>query len=363
MVLRGAKHLILLSRSGPSTELARTFVQELREQGAHIETPICDISQTTPLLRVISELSLRMPPIKGCIQSSMVLKDSIFEQMSHDNWVKALQPKLNGSANLHYALPKGMDFFIMLSSIAGAIGSTTQANYASGCAYQDALAHHRVGLGEKATTLNLGMMTDDGVLTENTKMMNIMKSTGYLLGIGQKELYALLEHYCDPSMMISTPLTTQVVIGFDVPASLEAKGIHLPTFMRRPLFSSLYNVGTVPVEKNTSTEGSEVSIANHLAAANTLDEAADIICNALKAKLSNALAIPLENLDSGKTLYMYGVDSLVAVELRNWISQTVDADVAIFEILGNTNFEDIAILVARNSRVVQSILGHKSSSE
>ena len=136
--------------------------------------------------------------------------------MSYENWTRAIEPKVQGSYNLYALLLKGMDFFIMLSSIAGAIGSTTQANYAAGCSYQDALAHHRTGTGQKTTTLNLGIMLDDGVLTENAKIRNILISTGYLMGTTQREFYAILEHHCDPSAGVSGPLKTQVVIGVDV---------------------------------------------------------------------------------------------------------------------------------------------------
>jgi len=80
-----------------------------------------------------------------------------------------------------------MDFFIMLSSIAGAIGSTTQANYAAGCSYQDALVHHRIGLGEKATTFNLGVMLDDGVLSKSISFLNLPFLTPPILEVGQAE--------------------------------------------------------------------------------------------------------------------------------------------------------------------------------
>lgn len=180
MIRRGAKNLILLSRFGPRNEAARSFLHAVRGEGVHVEAPACDISSLDLVRSVLAELAQKMPPVKGCIQSSMLLKvsrylrfwtvladdsqDSIFDQMPYQSWTEAIKPKVQGSYNLHALLPKGMDFFIMLSSIAGAIGSTTQANYAAGCSFQDALAHHRTGTGEKATTLNLGVMLDDGVL-------------------------------------------------------------------------------------------------------------------------------------------------------------------------------------------------------
>jgi hypothetical protein len=56
-------------------------------------------------------------------------------------------------------------------------------------------------------------------------------------------------------------------------------------------------------------------------------------------------------------MHAYGVDSLVAVELRNWFSQAVDADVPIFEILGDTSFTELGAMVAAKSRVVKGVLG------
>lgn len=234
MVQRGAKHFVLLSRFGPKNDAARDFLQSLIEQDIQVEAPACDISDLKALRATLAGLAEHMPKVKGCIQSSMLLRDAIFQQMTYDQWTQATEPKVKGTQNLHVLLPRGMDFFIMFSSIAGLIGSTTQAKYSAGCCYQDALAHHRIGIGEKATTLNLGLMVDDGVLTENSKMMTILQSTGYLLGITQSELFGLLEHYCNPKLPLSTPLRTQVSIGVDYPASLKSKNVHPPTFMRRP---------------------------------------------------------------------------------------------------------------------------------
>ena len=46
----------------------------------------------------------------------------------------------------------------------------------------------------------------------------------------------------------------------------------------------------------------------------------------------------------------YGVDSLVAVELRNWFAREVSAEVAIFEILGEPSISSLAVAVARRSQ-------------
>jgi hypothetical protein len=76
MVDRSAKNLILLSRSGPRNDTARTFVDELIGRGVRVMAPPCDITDIATVQRVFAELS-DMPPIKGCIQGSMVRRVSV----------------------------------------------------------------------------------------------------------------------------------------------------------------------------------------------------------------------------------------------------------------------------------------------
>lgn len=73
LVSRGARHLILLSRSGPRTPEARELLIELAEKRVIVEAPACDVTDSGRLRSVLAICSERMPPIKGCIQSSMVM--------------------------------------------------------------------------------------------------------------------------------------------------------------------------------------------------------------------------------------------------------------------------------------------------
>lgn len=80
--------------------------------------------------------------------------------MSLDAFNVAIKPKVHGSWNLHNLLPQNLDFFIPLSSLSGACGFGSQANYDSGNTYQDALTRYRVIKGEKAVSLDLGVILD-----------------------------------------------------------------------------------------------------------------------------------------------------------------------------------------------------------
>lgn len=80
---RGAKHLILLSRSGPCTTAAQELITELNGEGVNVEAPVCDIADEVALGSVLDECTRRMPPIRGCIQGAMVMKVSVYTFSMH----------------------------------------------------------------------------------------------------------------------------------------------------------------------------------------------------------------------------------------------------------------------------------------
>lgn len=80
---RGAKHLILLSRSGAASDDAKKLVEELTTRGVNVATPKCDISKKEVVQQVIAECARTMPPVKGAIQGTMVLAVSIPLYIQH----------------------------------------------------------------------------------------------------------------------------------------------------------------------------------------------------------------------------------------------------------------------------------------
>jgi NAD(P)-dependent dehydrogenase (short-subunit alcohol dehydrogenase family) len=77
MATKGAKHLIVLSRSGATSQAAAKVVDELTKQGITVAAPQCDVSSATSLSEVLDEYAKTMPPVRGCINAAMVLNVSI----------------------------------------------------------------------------------------------------------------------------------------------------------------------------------------------------------------------------------------------------------------------------------------------
>lgn len=268
--------------------------------------------------------------------------------MSYDDFVSSTKPKVAGSWNLHKLLPKGMDFFILLSSICGIFGATAQVNYATGNTYKDAIAHYRVSHGEKAISIDLGMMTAEGVLAENKGLLDLLKRAGYFMEIHQAELFALLDYYCNPALEIQTQMRCQAVVGIETPAVLRSLGVDEPSWMGRPLFRHFHQM-TNKIEASLESSAATPDYRSLLQNAVSTTEAAIVVSQGLALKTAKILAIPIEDIDVHRPLHAHGVDSLVAVEIRSWLLKEMDADVAIFEILGNASISDASVTILKKS--------------
>ncbi|KAI1467710.1 KR domain-containing protein [Daldinia caldariorum] len=352
---KGAKNLLLLSRSGikKTDTHATSIVGKLRQLGAAIECPECDISDTTSLHSVLQRYKNAMPPIAGCVQSTMVLRDGLFKNMSYEDWIASTNPKTRGSWNLHTLLPKGLDFFILLSSISGFIGSAGQANYAAWNTYMDALANYRHALGERATALDLGVILDHGVLAADEALRNRILAQGLLTGISFPELLALLDHCCNPEDPIVNP---QIAIGLAPASQIKAGGLHgHRSFLSLPFYKHIFNDATGADGAGSREESAEAKQRQEFLAAKNMSEAGAVVSQALLRRLVSITPGLEGRMDAADSLdepiRNFGVDSLQAIELRSWFAQEFAADIPIFTILGEETLATMGLLAARKSKL------------
>ncbi|PVH93340.1 ketoacyl-synt-domain-containing protein [Periconia macrospinosa] len=351
MASKGARFLILLSRKGPVSAEALCLLQELENQGVSVSAPACDIADADALHDAIFRCGQEFPPIRGCINSTMVIKDSFFERMEFDGWLEGVRPKVAGSWNLHQFLPDDMDFFIMLSSVSGITGFGAQTNYAAGNSYQDALARYRVSRGQQALALDLGWMQHEGVIAGNTYMENLMARVGCYVPISNLEFYRLLDVYCQRHQKPTALPDVQKVIGLNTPAGMRASGISNPPWMEWATFKHLDDDHVDPL--SSSGTGSERSYGQLLQTAESVEQVVGIISRGLLRKLSASMMIEESEVDASKSLHDYGVDSLTVIELRNWVSKNLYADVALFELMAGGSFDDVSMRIAKKSKLCE----------
>ncbi|KAK8065060.1 polyketide synthase PksD [Apiospora hydei] len=309
MADRGARHLILLSRNGDAAPAAAKAMAELRARGVNVTAPRCDVSSSESLASVLDQCRGTMPAVKGCVQSAMALQDASFDEMTHAQWETTVRSKVQASWNLHEQLPATLDFFVLLSSLAGIYGSISQANYAAGCAYQDALARHRTWQGLKAVSLDLGWLRTIGVVAENAAYQRARQFSNDMEAIEAGELMALLEIYCDPKCPVLPPAESQLLVGAVTPANCLSRGQPPPILALRPLFSSFSLAGGARSSTAPGDGGASVDHALLFRRAAGLEERSEILVRGLASKLARAMSIAAEDVVPAKQLSDYGVDS------------------------------------------------------
>lgn len=272
----------------------------------------------------------------------------LLEKLTLDDWNAVIRPKVNGTWNLHNHLPKDMDFFVMLSSISGIIGNTTQAAYAAGNTFLDAFSGFRNAQGLPAVTLDLGAISGIGYLAseENKQLSKSMQDQGFSM-TGEKLLLALIRS------AIVQPYgrggKTQTVIGLGTWRSGRSLSA-----MSNPMFSHFRRHAAeaeVTAETKQISNGS-MSVKDALKSAESADDAASIICNGLLGYLASRSGVSVGNFNSEMSLTECGVDSIVAVDVRNWIARELESSIPLLELLANHPLSQLSVDIASRSKLV-----------
>jgi acyl transferase domain-containing protein/NADPH:quinone reductase-like Zn-dependent oxidoreductase len=166
LVERGARHLVLVGRRAASPA-AQATLDAMRAQGAQVQALQADMSRADEVVRVLGGIAQGGLPLRGVIHSAGVLEDGALLQQDWARFVRPLGPKLDGSWALH-VLTRGepLDFFVLYSSMASVLGSSGQANHAAANAFLDALAAHRRALGLPGLSISWGAWSEVGAAAD-----------------------------------------------------------------------------------------------------------------------------------------------------------------------------------------------------
>ncbi|PTB44904.1 hypothetical protein M441DRAFT_53996 [Trichoderma asperellum CBS 433.97] len=349
MVSRGARHIVLLSRGGNETDSVKKLVKESRKLGASIYVLPCDVADEQKVKELVDELQDDLPPIRGIIHAAMVLRDVLFEKMTFEDYEAVVRSKVSGAWNFHNALIKTpLQFFIVLSSVAGIVGNRGQAHYSAANTYLDALVLHRRRQGLAASSIDLAAVEGVGYLAENgAKMSQVMRNLSNNT-LGEAEVLALIEsamtgkvdRFCQGQVITG--------LGFDNASSM-------PFYASDAKFSHLREALLAASADADASSGSEgLSISQQLRRCKTAEEAQEIVTLGLRDKLGAILMLSEEVMaarQGNTSITAFGLDSLNAIELRNWIGKELQAHLQVLELLTSGRVADLAGLVLRKSRI------------
>jgi acyl carrier protein len=222
-----------------------------------------------------------------------------------------------------------------------------------GNSFQDALAHHRRSRGQAGVSLSLGFIDGAGFIAQSSGRVAENVSTFNFLHIQQSEFLRLVE------LAVTSPdrLPAQVITGCGTGGMVAAhEGDPGDVYwLRDPRFKVLAQVDLQHSQGINSEPAAEgFSLGALLAAADTVAAAATAVLDALCRKLATASSIEVEDIDTSRQLSSYGVDSLLAVDLRAYLATEARLDISVFELMRSRPMRDLARDLALRSKY----LGH-----
>ena len=352
----GAKHVAIISRSGILKSEARATMDELLNMGVVAKSYCCDIVDPKAFSATVERIHAESPAIKGALHCAMIVNDCMLDTTTYEQWSQTNKVKVQGAWNMHTYLPKGLDFFIMMSSASGYIGTPKLASYASGNTYNDGLAQHRRALGLKACAPGFGFVAGMGWVRDNVKISDVHKADWELMVVPPAQVLSIIKSAISGHVTSGIPMPPQFATVMGTGGELQqTKLIKTRDWFNDPKF---FYLAQLDVQRNISRSetGGAPDVKTALASATSLAQAAEIVEDALAMKLAHSMSMAPEDLDSSKPVSAYGVDSLVSMEIRNWIGGALKSNTALFDVLDSGPIEDLAAKIAENSILIPESL-------
>jgi phthiocerol/phenolphthiocerol synthesis type-I polyketide synthase C len=162
LVRQGAGMVVLNGRSGPNHEVSAA-IAEMTAGGARIEVITGDIAEPGTAERLVTAVEIAGMRAAGVLHSATVLADEIVLNISESAITRVLGPKVTGSWRLHEATAGlDLDWWLTFSSAASLLGSPGQGAYAAANCWVDGLVAYRRTRGLPATGINWGPWADVG---------------------------------------------------------------------------------------------------------------------------------------------------------------------------------------------------------
>lgn len=269
--------------------------------------------------------------------------------MSVDDWNISLAPKVTGTMNLDDAFAgPDLDFFLVMASISGAVGKAGQGNYAAGNTFQDAFVNERSRMSHtRYVSLDLPAIEgSDSIISLPVNLQELMRQVSILMTFD--ELYQLLEYAMTADGTDGRSFHS--IMGFDRQSMVAAAD--------ETTLASTSMYSTIPrTQSAEAAGGSGASAARDvgtlLANATSIEEAIQVILDETTEKFVSFLNIDTEDVTPDSPLSSFGLDSLVSIELKNWMVRTFKVTLQASELTSAPSIAHLCQLLANRSRLVK----------
>lgn len=321
----GAARIVLNGRSAPKPE-ACAAIEEIQALGTEVLVETGDLADAGVAERLVAAADAGETRIRGVLHGAAIIDDRVVLRADEELLSRVWQPKVTGAWRLHTAtLGKELDFWLGFSSMMAVLSFPGHAAYSPANACLDAIVAHRRALGLPANTVNWGVWAKAGAVAD-----------GSVLGdIGA----------CDPVENIEA---LEAILAADVPAigvtrPLEGHVDKLPDY-----------VAATPFLERLVGERAERGDWPGLQAVLALEpeQARERLEARLRERVADIMGLAESGVDTRAPLPSIGVDSLVAVRIRNGVQHDTGELLPPSLLLRGASLDEVA------DWLVEAVLGH-----
>jgi amino acid adenylation domain-containing protein len=339
LAAQGAGTLVLGGRSDTVPAAAAAVIAEIERGGTRVCLMPADITRAEEVRRVLDRIGAELPPLKGIFHTAMVLEDRLLVDLDDATLDRVLRPKLLGGWNLHQESAHfPLDHFVLFSSLSSIFGHAGQANYAAANAALDGLVHERRALGLPGTVINWGHLGEVGYLARRDDLSARLERQGVLSFTVRQATDCLAYAISSQEPQLSVlRMDWTLWRGLGITDNVAPKFAHL--------LRSTVGGG----------DASGLAVLSPAAIVSASPaERRPLVQRAVCSKAAALLGIGVAELDASRPLLELGLDSLMAVELRNWIESQVGVGLPISALMRSAGIDPLVDAICAAMRMEEA---------
>ncbi|MEW2243492.1 SDR family NAD(P)-dependent oxidoreductase, partial [Streptomyces sp. NPDC026666] len=294
---RGAAHLVLVSRRGPEAPGATELEAELSAAGAQVSLVACDLTDRDAVRALLAS-----HPVDSVVHTAGVLDDGVLDTLTPEQFDTVVRAKVDAALHLdELTRDRDLSAFVLFSSFAGTVGSAGQANYAAANAMLDALAERRRAEGLPATSVAWGPWAGGGMAADSSSENRQRRG-----GVNLLEPAAGLD-----ALAVSAAASAAVAFVADI--DWTRFGPAFTAVRTSPLLAELYAAPKATADRPAPAN----ALRDRLTGLTAQAQRAQLL-DTVRTRAAAVLGYPgPESVPADRAFRDLGVDSLIAVELRN----------------------------------------------
>ncbi len=318
LVEQGACAVALLGRSAPAAE-TQEELRKLEARGVKVLVLQGDVSVEADVRRALEQIARELPPLRGIIHSAGRLDDAALTNQTWARFENVLGPKITGAALLDTCsahLP--LDFFVAYSSIASVFGSQGQSNHTAANASMDALIHERRARGLPGLSINWGVWAEVGIAAGMGQVERGAEQG--IESIHPQDGMKILDR------LMRSPAVQVVVNPVNWPVFLKRYSENVPPLLRSLAAESARAATRAAAHQTEAARPAAPAQPEFLRqlAETPADRKPVVLLNFVQKQAAKVLGLETSAVGEHTPLNEMGLDSLMAVELRNLLGKALD---------------------------------------